>query len=403
MQSIKDEYQHFIKQSTETDEIQQSINFSKHLLQNERFQDAAIYAKQAISLNNRDFLADDYHYFSQCFYAANDISSTLECTLKLLQLDPKNSELLTDAGLYNLLQGNLNSAKDYFLNSYQLSPNNHRACDGLAHIYGLLNDKKNTCFYGNKALETKDKEAFSTENLNKLSAHSSLPYTIKTKPTKFDASQPQKNIISFSLWGDKPEYTEGAILNATLAPIIYPSWKCRFYCDTSVAPHIIEQLKTRGAEVRVLDKNTLPFFGLFWRFFVADDPKVDRYIIRDCDCIVNTQERIAVDEWIDSNKYFHIMRDYASHTELIHAGMWGGVRGALPCIANLIVDYYDNHTKERTIDQRFLRHFIWPIVKQSYLCHDSHYTFGKTKKFNRLGQLPSDLNIGINWQSFFEK
>ena len=31
--------------------------------------------------------------------------------------------------------------------------------------------------------------------------------------------------------------------------------------------------------------------GMFWRFLVADDPTVDRYIIRDSDSRLNARER----------------------------------------------------------------------------------------------------------------
>ena len=33
-----------------------------------------------------------------------------------------------------------------------------------------------------------------------------------------------KKIISLSLWGDNPVYTQGAIRNAELAKEIYPDW-----------------------------------------------------------------------------------------------------------------------------------------------------------------------------------
>jgi len=36
-----------------------------------------------------------------------------------------------------------------------------------------------------------------------------------------------KKIISFSLWGDNPIYTQGAIRNAELAKEVYPDWVCR--------------------------------------------------------------------------------------------------------------------------------------------------------------------------------
>ena len=406
MQSIKDEFNAFTKANPLLSKLQTTIDFSTQLFYKEHFHDAAIYAKNAINLikkHNHPITAAHYLYFAQCFYASNDIKNTLQCTLALLQLEPENINLLTEAGLYTFLLSDLDKAQQYFLKSYQLDPNNYRACDGLAHLYGIQNNIEKMRIFGNTALGLKDKEAFSDQNINNLTKLIGKQYKINSKAPEFNSEQPNKNIISFSLWGDKTEYIEGAILNATLAPIIYPEWKCRFYCDTSVATNVIDKLRSLGSEVRVLDKNNLPFFGLFWRFFVAEDPAVDRFIIRDCDCIINCQERVAVDEWVASGKHFHIMRDYASHTELIHAGMWGGVRGAIPKTSELIVDYYDHHPKERTIDQRFLRHYIWPIAKQSKLCHDSHYSFDNSTKFNSLGHLPTDVNIGISWQTFFEK
>ena len=35
-------------------------------------------------------------------------------------------------------------------------------------------------------------------------------------------SQASKRVIAFSLWGDQPIYTVGALKNAELAPKIYP-------------------------------------------------------------------------------------------------------------------------------------------------------------------------------------
>jgi len=52
----------------------------------------------------------------------------------------------------------------------------------------------------------------------------------------------------------------------------------------------------------------------------------------------------TIGKWITSGKYFHTMRNYAFHTELIHADMRGGVRDSTPNIPELIVDYYDHQT-----------------------------------------------------------
>ena len=50
-----------------------------------------------------------------------------------------------------------------------------------------------------------------------------------------------KKIISFSLWGDNPKYTNGAIENADLALEVYPNWICRFYVGTSTPKEIVEE------------------------------------------------------------------------------------------------------------------------------------------------------------------
>ena len=51
-----------------------------------------------------------------------------------------------------------------------------------------------------------------------------------------------KKVICFSLWGDNPTYTIGAIKNAKLAEEIYPGWICRYYVGKSTPTEIINQL-----------------------------------------------------------------------------------------------------------------------------------------------------------------
>ena len=53
-----------------------------------------------------------------------------------------------------------------------------------------------------------------------------------------------KKVISFSLWGDNPKYTIGAIRNAELIETIYPGWIGRFYCGESVPKEIVNELKS---------------------------------------------------------------------------------------------------------------------------------------------------------------
>ena len=72
-----------------------------------------------------------------------------------------------------------------------------------------------------------------------------------------------KRIIAYSLWGDDPKYTLGAIANVQGARKIFPEWITRFYCGMSVPKNIIEQLRGNGAEVVLKDESS-SFFGTFW-------------------------------------------------------------------------------------------------------------------------------------------
>ena len=130
-----------------------------------------------------------------------------------------------------------------------------------------------------------------------------------------------RKIISFSLWGDNPKYTVGAIRNAELALQIYPSWICYFFVSENVPKEIIDVLLSY--------KNTRVFFkqgngdwrSMFWRFETSYDPTIDISIFRDTDSRLSYREKYAVDEWLDSDKTFHIMRDHPYHGFPILGGM----------------------------------------------------------------------------------
>lgn len=180
-----------------------------------------------------------------------------------------------------------------------------------------------------------------------------------------------KKIISFSLWGNNPKYTVGAIKNAELSKTIYPDWICRFYCGKSVPSDIIEKLKSYdNVEIIEMDEDG-DWNGMFWRFYACED--ADVMISRDTDSRLNVREKSAVDEWINSDKDFHIMRDHPYHNVLILGGMWGVRNGLLKNIIPIINEY--NKGNFWQVDQNFLREKIYPIIKDSSFIHDEFTNF----------------------------
>jgi hypothetical protein len=116
---------------------------------------------------------------------------------------------------------------------------------------------------------------------------------LREEIAKFPASS-EKRVISFGLYGTKEKYTEGAVKNAELAKIYYPGWVCRYYVTSDVPESVTSRLRALGAEIVPIPSNMGYSSGMFWRFLVADDPTVDRYIVRDVDSRLNARDRYYV-------------------------------------------------------------------------------------------------------------
>lgn len=268
------------------------------------------------------------------------------------------------------------------------NPKNYIAANVMTMALAKLGREKEAIAMGQRALETKDKAAVTFFAANSVFAR--LSANDVDKPFSEDR---RRNVIAFSLWGDLPLYTEGAVANAEIARYLYPSWTCRYYHDDTVPKSILERLRARGAETILLPADQRGPHGGAWRFFVVDDTGIDRYICRDCDSRLNVQERLAVDDWIRSGKAIHIMRDHVWHNELILAGLWGGVQGTLPPIADLIRDgrWF---SKNKWYDQFFLWGVVWPLMRERHLTHDTFYRLGNSRPFPGIGRMPSHAHVG---------
>ena len=110
--------------------------------------------------------------------------------------------------------------------------------------------------------------------------------------------------------------------------------------------------------------------GMFYRFLVAADSTIDRYIIRDADSRLNARDRLAVQDWVESKKPVHILRDHVNHCNTINGGMWGGVMGALPSIAEHIMEWKDRD--QYLADINFLDAQVWQTVMDNHIAHDSY-------------------------------
>jgi hypothetical protein len=182
-----------------------------------------------------------------------------------------------------------------------------------------------------------------------------------------------KDVIAFSLWGASPRYLRGTLRNALLVPDLYPGWSMRVYHDASVPAPFLEVLARLGVDCQSMDGSVETGRKLMWRFLVAGDPSVRRFLVRDADSVVSPREVRAVTEWIASGRPFHAMRDWWTHTDIVLAGLWGGVAGVLPRMDEAIASYAPSKLTAN-IDQLFLREAVWPVIATHTLAHDRFFT-----------------------------
>jgi len=170
-----------------------------------------------------------------------------------------------------------------------------------------------------------------------------------------------KNIIAYSLWGEHPMYWKGALENIKDAKKYYPNFICRFYVDKKCNNDLIKSLISDNVEIVLVDSLD-SFHGMFWRFNASCDPDVDIYLSRDCDSRITEREVSAVNEWLKSDKDFHIMRDHPYHAVPILGGMWGSRNGLMREIKlkDLILSWGQYYKKG--IDQDFLGQKVYPLI-----------------------------------------
>ena len=208
------------------------------------------------------------------------------------------------------------------------------------------------------------------------------------------AMAPGSLVLSFSLDNSNEQQSQhqldGIFKSARNAPAIYPGWQVRvYYSPVGMPPDFLTRLSKLGAHVKLINVSELPDWNSYlrldpcvWKFLVASDPSVAAYAIRDANAVLSLREKAAVDEWLASGKAFHIMRDHTLHhpsLEVIRAGMFGGLKSAVPQMSELLKQFYAT-SNTGVLDSNgygcassFLWKKILPLAKDNSLQHDSYY------------------------------
>lgn len=294
-------------------------------------------------------------------FLLGDAASAAQALEAAYAQHPGNLDLLQNLGACLTRSGQYAAAAERLQALLLLSPDHVVALEGLSDCLHKLGRLEEAAAAGTRALVLKDRAVPEPPGAWHLPSES---------PQRWLAGQARTNVIAFSLWGHQPRYLRGALDNAQAAPALYPGWTVRFYVDATVPQEIQAALTTLGAELVQEPPDQSLRMRLGWRFKVANDPTVGRFLVRDADSLINPREVAAVQAWLTSDRWFHVMRDWWTHCELILAGMWCGVAGVLPDLQARLARYSPRLMETPNVDQWFLRDQVWSYVRRSCLMHD---------------------------------
>ncbi|WP_135081628.1 hypothetical protein [Terasakiella sp. SH-1] len=256
--------------------------------------------------------------------------------------------------------------------------------DCLAECYFHLGDEQNSLYHSSCGLTLKESQC-----------QAPVLSTLETCPiAAFNSLKKAKNIIAFSFNGDEKETLRGALQAVDSAKLLYPQWTCRFYLDETVPARIQKALQAKGAEVILMDVEDIALRTSLWKLHVCMDEHIDRYLIRDHMAAITHREIAAVNEWINSDKHFHIIRDHVSQSALVPAGLWGGVQGALANMGTLLYKFITHARPQIKMDEIFIQQNLWPTIKQSCMIHDSRHELDNCHPFPPKSDLPEGKFVG---------
>ena len=200
--------------------------------------------------------------------------------------------------------------------------------------------------------------------------------------------------ISYSLWGDNKVYTYGMIENVLIAKEMYSEWIVRIHYNDTVPKKVIDWLTKQSNVEMVHHEGTDKLASnMFWRFYDLFLPDTV-VIVRDADSRITQREVKFVNEWLESDKDFHIVRDADTNTCPIIGGAFGCKNNCLEYITvpsgsrnvnnpplnfipglELMELYIKQIPEERdvyNVDQIFLYSYVYPFVVNKSMVHCSH-------------------------------
>lgn len=229
-----------------------------------------------------------------------------------------------------------------------------------------------------------------------------------TIPDGCSDSSPPPCYLSYVIFNQRAVDINGAIRHSEAIPYIYPGCQMLLYYDNSTASEeFIQKMITRQVKLIAFNASNLVSSG--WnisklaarviRYWAIDLPDWEVLHFRDLDSGIWLREKVAVEEFLQSDALFHSFRDHPAHWWPLMGGMWGLKRAGLAHLRINFTEslrvYLNEKNNHGGTDQVFLADCIWPIIRNETMAHDSYYCNTTTRP-----HLKSKYHFGFPTQRY---
>ncbi|KAF2362245.1 hypothetical protein FHG87_007000 [Trinorchestia longiramus] len=115
-----------------------------------------------------------------------------------------------------------------------------------------------------------------------------------------------------------------------------------------------------------------------WTLASLGDPDVDVFFDRHIENTLLDREWTAVEEWKQSGRAAHVMRDYPTHRAAIIPGLWSVRNSSSQTLAVARRRVLNELRQNLSSMESALETYIWPLIKNSVLQHDSYHCNSKS-------------------------
>ena len=180
-----------------------------------------------------------------------------------------------------------------------------------------------------------------------------------------------KKVFSFSLYGSAEKYWRGMYKNIELIHQQFPDWFIYIWIGDGVSEDVLLTLYEKK-NVQLIPTHESGHINMSYRFFSIDDPDVEVMCVRDADSRVTERDAACIQEFVKSDKLFHIVRDHPNHHHTIMGGMWGVKKENMHVTIRYAFELWKKKysATEFWNDMDFLRSFFYPACLSSVMIHD---------------------------------